>query len=180
MITPGSKALYSVSPLASAPKRQGVQERQFQGIEGKWVVLYTYPKDFTFICPTEIVEFDSKLKAFGDRGAVLLGGSTDNEFSHLAWRQQNDELKALKQPLALHQSFHGAGSECCSRPLKSRCERPSSSTSRRGALRIANDLSVGQTSTKFQGVGRAADGELVACNWKKGEETLTAKLKRAG
>ena len=66
---------------------------------GKWLVIYTYPKDFTFVCPTEIVDFDSKLEAFTERNAVLLGGSTDNEHSHLAWRKDHRDLQGLRHPL---------------------------------------------------------------------------------
>src|SRR5690606_30686756 len=67
--------------------------------EGKWVVLYFYPMDFTFVCPTEIVEFDSKVPDFEDRDVVLLGGSTDTEYSHLGWVNSHADLKALKHPL---------------------------------------------------------------------------------
>jgi peroxiredoxin (alkyl hydroperoxide reductase subunit C) len=62
---------------------------------GKWKVIYFYPKDFTFVCPTEIVEF-AKIKAdLADRDAVLLGGSTDNEFCKLAWRREHSDLNKL-------------------------------------------------------------------------------------
>jgi peroxiredoxin (alkyl hydroperoxide reductase subunit C) len=67
---------------------------------GKWKVFYFYPKDFTFVCPTEIVEF-AKIKAdLADRDAVLLGGSTDNEFCKLAWRREHSDLNKLN-----HYSF---------------------------------------------------------------------------
>ena len=63
--------------------------------EGKWKVYFFYPKDFTFICPTEIVEF-SKLKGeLEDRDTVVLGGSTDNEFCKLAWRREHADLNNL-------------------------------------------------------------------------------------
>ena len=65
--------------------------------EGKWKVIYFYPKDFTFVCPTEIVEF-AKLNAdFADRDCVVLGGSTDNEFCKLAWRRDHKDLAKLDQ-----------------------------------------------------------------------------------
>jgi peroxiredoxin (alkyl hydroperoxide reductase subunit C) len=62
---------------------------------GKWKVIYFYPKDFTFVCPTEIVGFDKLAKAFSDHDAVLMGGSTDNEFSKLGWRREHPDLKSL-------------------------------------------------------------------------------------
>lgn len=62
--------------------------------EGKWKVIVFYPKDFTFVCPTEIVAYDKLNKDFADRDAVLLIGSTDNEFVKLAWKNAHEGLKA--------------------------------------------------------------------------------------
>jgi peroxiredoxin (alkyl hydroperoxide reductase subunit C) len=62
---------------------------------GKWKVIYFYPKDFTFVCPTEIVEFGKIANDLADRDAVLMGGSTDNEFSKLAWRREHKDLDKL-------------------------------------------------------------------------------------
>lgn len=65
--------------------------------EGKWKVLFFYPKDFTFVCPTEIVEFANLNEDFADRDAVVIGGSTDNEFCKLAWRREHSDLNNLDQ-----------------------------------------------------------------------------------
>ena len=62
---------------------------------GKWKVIYFYPKDFTFVCPTEIAEFARLTPEFEKRGAVVLGGSTDNEFCKLAWRREEQSLRKL-------------------------------------------------------------------------------------
>ena len=59
---------------------------------GKWKVIYFYPKDFTFVCPTEIAEFGRLAKEFEDRDAVVMGGSSDNEFVKLAWRRDHADL----------------------------------------------------------------------------------------
>lgn len=61
---------------------------------GKWKVIVYYPKDFTFVCPTEIIAYDKLNKEFADRDAVLLIGSTDNEFCKLAWKNAHEGLKA--------------------------------------------------------------------------------------
>ncbi|MED5620231.1 peroxiredoxin [Ideonella sp. BN130291] len=74
-----------------------ITEKSFPG---KWKIIYFYPKDFTFVCPTEIVGFDKLSKAFAERDAVLLGGSTDNEFSKLGWRREHKDLNKLN-----HYSF---------------------------------------------------------------------------
>ena len=64
---------------------------------GKWKVIYFYPKDFTFVCPTEIVAFAKLNKDFADRDTVVLGGSTDNEHVKLAWRREHKDLHSLNQ-----------------------------------------------------------------------------------
>lgn len=61
---------------------------------GKWKIIYFYPKDFTFVCPTEIAEFGRLAKEFEERDAVVLGGSSDNEFCKLAWRRDHKDLKS--------------------------------------------------------------------------------------
>ena len=62
---------------------------------GKWKIIFFYPKDFTFVCPTEIAEFARLAQDFEDRDAVVLGGSTDNEFVKLAWRREHKDLNKL-------------------------------------------------------------------------------------
>lgn len=62
---------------------------------GKWKIIFFYPKDFTFVCPTEIAEFARLSQDFADRGAIVLGGSTDNEFVKLAWRRDHKDLDRL-------------------------------------------------------------------------------------
>ncbi|MEZ0168257.1 peroxiredoxin [Microvirga sp. TS319] len=62
---------------------------------GKWKIIFFYPKDFTFVCPTEIAEFARLSGEFADRDAVILGGSTDNEFVKLAWRRDHKDLNRL-------------------------------------------------------------------------------------
>ena len=63
---------------------------------GKWKVVVYYPKSWTFVCPTEIVGYDKLYQDFEDRDAVLLTGSTDNEFCILAWQTTHDDLKKIK------------------------------------------------------------------------------------
>ena len=66
-----------------------------QSFEGKWKVIVFYPKDQTFVCPTEIVGYDKLNQDFIDRDAVLLTGSTDNEFCKTAWQSSHPELKLI-------------------------------------------------------------------------------------
>tara|TARA_R110002072_G_scaffold84150_5_gene190801 strand:+ start:47 stop:694 length:648 start_codon:yes stop_codon:yes gene_type:complete len=63
--------------------------------EGKWKVIFFYPKDFTFVCPTEIKAFADLNGEFEDRDTVVMGGSADNEFVKLAWRRDHPDLEKL-------------------------------------------------------------------------------------
>ena len=66
-----------------------ITEKSF---EGKWKIIVYYPKDFTFVCPTEIVAYDKLTGDFADRDAILLTGSTDNEFCKVAWQKSHPDL----------------------------------------------------------------------------------------
>jgi peroxiredoxin (alkyl hydroperoxide reductase subunit C) len=81
-----------IRPGALSP--EGAFEHiDLQSFPGKWKVIVFYPKDFTFVCPTEIVAYDKLNKEFEDRDAVLMIGSTDNEFCKLAWKNAHEDLK---------------------------------------------------------------------------------------
>ncbi len=183
MIVPGSKLPeFKTVACVSIEKGKEFAEVSSTSYPGKWLVLYSYPKDFTFICPTEIVDFDKKLSAFADRDAVVLGGSTDNEHSHLAWRKDHADLKGLTHAL-LFFSPALATQLGILHPTAGVALRATIIVDPDGIVRYAsaNDLDVGRSVDE---VLRVLDGlqtgELCACNWKKGEETLTTQIKKAG
>ena len=66
---------------------------------GKWRVVFLWPMDFTFVCPTEIAAFGARTEEFEDRDCQILGMSTDTQFVHLAWRKQHPDLKHLPFPM---------------------------------------------------------------------------------
>jgi peroxiredoxin (alkyl hydroperoxide reductase subunit C) len=66
-----------------------------ESYKGKWKVIVYYPKDFTFVCPTEIVAYDKLSKDFDDRDAILLTGSTDNEFCKVSWQTAHEDLQKI-------------------------------------------------------------------------------------
>ena len=70
-----------------------------QSFTGKWKVYFFWPKDFTFVCPTEIAAFGKLEREFADRDTQVLGVSTDSEYVHLAWRQQHPDLRDLPFPM---------------------------------------------------------------------------------
>ncbi len=78
------------------------QTLRLSDFKGKYVVLFFYPMDFTFVCPTEIIAFDKKLEEFEKRNAQVVAVSTDSEFSHLAWKKTPVEqggIGAIRYPM---------------------------------------------------------------------------------
>src|SRR5436309_846835 len=87
---------------ATAVVNEEFKEVKLSDYKGKYVVLFFYPLDFTFVCPTEIVAFGDRIREFRDRGAEVIGCSIDSQFSHLAWIQTPREkggLGGLSYPL---------------------------------------------------------------------------------
>jgi len=89
-----------LTPFTITGVKPGQPENAFfpiteKSFEGKWKIIVYYPKDFTFVCPTEIVAYDKLNQDFADRDAVLLTGSTDNEFCKLAWQKSHPDLAKI-------------------------------------------------------------------------------------
>ncbi|MDJ1466465.1 peroxiredoxin [Cytophagaceae bacterium DM2B3-1] len=144
---------------------------------GKWLVMFWWPKDFTFVCPTEIAEFNKKNQDFKDRDAILIGASTDSEFVHLAWRQNHDDLRGLKFPMLADTSKSLAEELGILEANEKIAYRVTYIVDPQGIVRwvSANDLSVGRNVGEVIRVLDALQtDELCPCNWQKGEATLTA------
>ena len=86
---------FSLTGVVSSDLKSAFQPFTQDSFQGKWQVVFFWPKDFTFVCPTEIAAFGKLDKEFKARDAQILGVSTDSEFVHLAWRRDKDELKNL-------------------------------------------------------------------------------------
>ena len=98
-----------------------------QSYPGKWLVLFFWPKDFTFVCPTEIAEFGRKNGDFADRDTQVLGASVDSEFVHLAWRKDHKDLRGLPFPMLADIRKDLSRRSACSTRKASRSARRSSS-----------------------------------------------------
>ena len=83
---------FKLKATVSTDLKSAFQDITDQDYKGKWKVYFFWPKDFTFVCPTEIAAFGKLNTDFSDRDAQVLGGSTDSEFVHLAWRQNHQDL----------------------------------------------------------------------------------------
>lgn len=143
--------------------------------EGKWLVVFSWPKDFTFVCPTEIVEFNRLRGEFEDRDAQVLGFSTDSEFVHLAWRQQNEDLSKLNFPMLSDLKRDLSQDLGILDPNEGVAQRATYIVDPGGVIRFAmvTELTVGRNPSEVLRVLDALQtDEMCPCNWKKGEETI--------
>ena len=144
---------------------------------GKWKVVFFWPKDFTFVCPTEIAAFGKLAGQFKDRDAVIYGASTDTEFVHLAWRQSHADLKHLPFPMLADVKRELTAALGILDKDEGVAQRATYIVDPQGVIRFVyvTDLSVGRNP---QEVLRVLDAlqtdELCPCNWKKGDDVLKA------
>lgn len=144
---------------------------------GKWVVLFWWPKDFTFVCPTEIAAFNKHFSDFEDRDALLIGASTDSEYVHLAWRKDHEDLKDLRFPMLADTSKSLAEELGILEANEKVAYRATYIIDPQGIVRWVSlyDLSVGRNVKEVLRVLDALQtDELCPCNWQKGEATLQA------
>ena len=142
---------------------------------GKWRVVFFWPMDFTFICPTEIAEFGKREGDFADREAQVLGASTDTHFVHLAWRKNHPDLARLPFPMLADTKRELATELGILHKQDGVALRATFIVDPQNVIRWAsvNDLSVGRNVDEVLRVLDALQtDELCPCNWKQGEPTL--------
>lgn len=142
---------------------------------GKWVVIFFYPKDFTFICPTEIAAFAELNEEFQERDTQLLTASTDSEFVHLAWRQHEKDLRDTPFPMVSDIKRELCQSLGILDKNEGVAQRATFIIDPDGIIRhvSTNDLSVGRNPREVLRVLDALQSdELCPCNWEKGDETI--------
>ena len=145
---------------------------------GKWQVFFFWPKDFTFVCPTEIAAFGKLEKEFKARDAQLYGVSIDSEYVHHAWRQAKEELKNLPFPMLSDIKRELSTALGILDPEAGVAQRATFIVDPQGVVRFVyvTDLSVGRSPEEVIRVLDALQtDELCPCNWKKGEDTLNSK-----
>ncbi|WP_069160096.1 peroxiredoxin [Nocardia altamirensis] len=143
---------------------------------GKWRIVFFWPKDFTFVCPTEIAAFGKLNEEFADRDAQVLGASVDNEFVHFQWRAQHEDLKTLPFPIL---------SDLKRELATATGVLNADGVADRATFIVDPNNEVQFVSVTAGSVGRNVDevlrvldalqsDELCACNWKKGDPTINA------
>ncbi len=174
------------APDFSAPAVLGnnsiVERYSLSDLKGKYVVLFFYPLDFTFVCPTEIIEFNRKLTAFKELGAEVVGVSVDSQFSHLAWK--NTEVTKggigdIQYPLVADLTKqisrdYGVLLEDAGVAL-----RGTFLIDREGVVKhaVVNDLGLGRNIDETLRMVKALrhheeHGEVCPANWNQGEDAM--------
>jgi lipoyl-dependent peroxiredoxin subunit C len=178
MLTVGDKLPeFKLQAVVSLEAGKEFREITDQSYEGKWKVLFLWPMDFTFICPTEIAEFGKRDGDFQDRDAQVLGASTDTHFVHLAWRKNHPDLKNLPFPMLADTKRELSSALGILHKQDGVALRATFIVDPQGIVRhvSVNDLSVGRNVDEVLRVLDALQtDELCPCNWKKGEPTLEA------
>ena len=144
---------------------------------GKWKVVFFWPKDFTFVCPTEIAAFGRLDGEFRDRDAQVLGVSIDSEFVHLAWRRNKEELRQLPFPMLSDIKRELSNALGVLDPAAGVAQRATYIVDPDGIIRFVyvTDLNVGRSPEEVLRVLDALQtDELCPCNWSAGAETLKA------
>jgi lipoyl-dependent peroxiredoxin subunit C len=166
------KAVFSIEP----GKEFGNITSECHKKNKQWMVMFWYPKDFTFVCPTELAEFNNRYDDFINKNTMLVSASTDTEYVHLAWRNSHPDLKELKFPMLADSSKSLADSlGILTDDDEKFAYRVTFIVNPDGFIQwiCANNLDVGRNVDE---VLRVLDGlqigGLIPCNWKPGEKTL--------
>jgi len=159
-----------------------IEELELASYRGKYVVLFFYPLDFTFVCPSEIIAFDKKLEQFKEKGAEVIGVSVDSQFTHFAWKSTKVEdggIGQIRYPLVadLNKSIakdYGILFD------ESVALRGLFLIDKEGIVRhsVINDLPLGRNVDEALRMVDALQftethGEVCPANWKEGEDGMT-------
>lgn len=142
----------------------------------KWQVVFFWPRDFTFVCPTEIAEFGKLNAEFEKAGAQVLGASTDGHYVHLAWRNEHPDLKDLPFPMLADARHELSSALGILHKTEGVALRATFIVDPDGIIQwvTVNGLDVGRNIPETLRVLKALQsGELTPCNWETGQETLT-------
>ncbi|MEJ8637144.1 MULTISPECIES: peroxiredoxin [Streptomyces] len=175
MLTVGDQfPTYELTSCVSLETGKEFEVINHKSYEGKWKVVFAWPKDFTFVCPTEIAAFGKLNDEFADRDAQILGFSGDSEFVHHAWRKDHADLRDLPFPMmadSKHELMRDLGIE------------GEDGFAQRAVFIVDPNNEIQFTMVTAGSVGRnpkevlrvldaLQTDELCPCNWKSGDETL--------
>jgi peroxiredoxin (alkyl hydroperoxide reductase subunit C) len=166
---------FDLTACLSVDLKNAFEQINESSYPGKWKVYFFWPKDFTFVCPTEIAAFGKANQQFLDRDAQVLGASIDSEFVHHAWREHHPDLKSLPFPMLSDIKRELSQALGILDPQAGVAQRATFIVDPENTIRFVyvTDLSIGRNPQEVLRVLDALQtGELCPCNWQKGEETL--------
>ena len=178
MLTVGDKfPSFNLKAVVSNEAKTAFSQIDERTDAGKWKIVFFWPKDFTFVCPTEIAAFGKLNGEFNDREAVVYGVSTDSEFVHFAWRQNHADLKDLPFPMLADIKRELSAALGVLDRNEGVALRATFIVDPQGIIRFVsvNDLNVGRNPNEVLRVLDALQtDELCPCNWQKGDDVLKA------
>jgi lipoyl-dependent peroxiredoxin subunit C len=178
MLTVGDKfPAFRVKATVSLESGSEFHEITDGSYPDKWKVIFFWPMDFTFVCPTEIAEFGRRTSDFADRDTQVLGASTDTHHVHRAWRKDHPDLRDIPFPMLADTKRElsealGVLHKIDGVPLRATFVVDPEGTIRHVSV---NDLDVGRNVEEVLRIVDALQTEeLCPCNWQKGDPTLVA------
>lgn len=174
---------------AFIPEGKGdIQKMDFESLKGKWVVLFFYPADFTFVCPTELEDMAELYDEFKKEGAEVLSVSTDTVFVHKAWHDASPAIGKIAYPMVAdptHELSHAFGVHVAEEGV---ALRGTFIINPEGVIKVAeiHDNSIGRNAKETLRKIRAAkfvaehDGKVCPANWEPGDDTLEPGLDLVG
>jgi peroxiredoxin (alkyl hydroperoxide reductase subunit C) len=165
-----------------------IKKISLEDYKGKWVIIFFYPADFTFVCPTELGEMADKYSEFAKQGAEVLSVSTDTIFTHKAWHDTSETIKKIKFPMVADPTHE------ISYKYETLIEEEG--VALRGSFLIDPEGILKAFEIHDNSIGRSADelfrkleaakfvaehgGEVCPANWKPGKSTLKPGLDLVG
>ena len=174
-------------------KVQAYQNGEFRevtnkDIEGKWAIFFFYPADFTFVCPTELEDLQSKYAELKEMGVEVYSVSTDSHFVHKAWHDTSDRIKKIEYPMLADPTGLLARAFGVMIEGDGMAYRGTFVVNPEGKIKLAEiqDNSIGRNADELLRKVEAAqfvashDGEVCPAKWKKGAETLKPSIDLVG
>ena len=178
MLTIGDRfPRFKLKATVSTDMDKAFTEIDNDSFPGKWTLVFFYPKDFTFVCPTEIKAFGDLNEAFADRDCQVLAASVDSEFVHLAWRRDHEDLRDLPFPMLSDIKRELSSELGILDPEEGVSQRATFLVDPDGIIRHVSvtDMNVGRNPSEVLRILDALQtDELCPCNWKPGQDTLKA------
>lgn len=167
---------FSLPAVVSIERGKEFSTVDAKAIAGKWSVFFFWPFDFTFVCPTEIAEFNRDLKQFKERETGVYGVSTDSHYVHLAWRREHPDLRELGFPMLADYKKTLSDALGILHPEEKVPYRATYIVDAEGVVRWVSvyDLSVGRSTKEVLRTLDALQSEaMTPCNWERGKATLS-------